>query len=274
MWSAERGGWNASGRESHRQHSTFNATLFTTPAFTLIELLVVVAIISLLISILLPSLKEARVQAKKVVCMANLNQVSTGLQLYAQDYRGMLPTNLWDSLLTNYPPYLGEPWYGHEITGKLLALGTRQRLGLGKLFPNYVSDPGIFWCPSTNPRSLIDGAFIPRSIDDYHLPNLTTDPGGWSWSSYAMFSGYWKKPSECQGCGIYEVKPFITKPNMALSADYFFQGMTFTNFPNHPDGWNVVYANHSVQWVKGEGRYVPQNTNEAMINWFINLGKF
>ncbi|MBI5863476.1 MAG: prepilin-type N-terminal cleavage/methylation domain-containing protein [Planctomycetes bacterium] len=59
--------------------------------FTLIELLVVVAIIALLISILLPSLKKARDQAKAAVCLSNLKAMGTALQLYKDDNRSFFP---------------------------------------------------------------------------------------------------------------------------------------------------------------------------------------
>ena len=60
-------------------------------AFTLIELLVVVSIIALLISILLPSLKKARAQAKDTVCKSNLHQLGLAIQYYASDNTDRVP---------------------------------------------------------------------------------------------------------------------------------------------------------------------------------------
>ena len=59
-------------------------------AFTLIELLTVVAIISLLTSILIPSLVRVRQLAIEVKCVAQLHQLCNAIYMYTNDYEGVL----------------------------------------------------------------------------------------------------------------------------------------------------------------------------------------
>lgn len=59
--------------------------------FTLIELLVVIAIIALLVTILAPSLQNAKDLARKAICMTRLKNLGTAYQFYWQDFEWRNP---------------------------------------------------------------------------------------------------------------------------------------------------------------------------------------
>ena len=62
-------------------------------AFTLIELLVVIAILALLVSLLMPSLRQAKQLAKDVRCKTNQRSVALAIVMYTKDYDEYFPYN-------------------------------------------------------------------------------------------------------------------------------------------------------------------------------------
>jgi prepilin-type N-terminal cleavage/methylation domain-containing protein len=88
-------------------------------AFTLIELLVVIAIIALLISILLPALKNAREEARKLVVMIQAQQMGVTHVTYATDMKEFwVPAGPhWDWTHGNHPYImtLGDPWLAKRV---------------------------------------------------------------------------------------------------------------------------------------------------------------
>jgi prepilin-type processing-associated H-X9-DG protein len=109
------------------KHATSDSRPPHTFAFTLVELLVVIGIIALLIGILLPTLTKAREQARQLTCLSNLHQWAIGIQNYAAQSNGLLPTDgfgdgnsqsdpwnwwfdpgVWSNVI---PPIVGAPSY-------------------------------------------------------------------------------------------------------------------------------------------------------------------
>ncbi len=59
--------------------------------FTLIELLVVIAIIAILVALLLPALKNAKEQARRIACLSQIKQLTLATIVYSGDCDGWLP---------------------------------------------------------------------------------------------------------------------------------------------------------------------------------------
>lgn len=80
-------------------------------AFTLVELLVVISIIALLLSVLVPALRKAREQARKIVCLSRQKQIITAIGAYAACNDGSYPTNYMDEKLRLSQGYGGDYRY-------------------------------------------------------------------------------------------------------------------------------------------------------------------
>jgi prepilin-type N-terminal cleavage/methylation domain-containing protein len=71
---------------AHRRNQKFG--------FTLIELLVVIAIISILASLLLPSLAASKQKARITQCLSNLSQIGMAIHMYTHDFGDHFPAHV------------------------------------------------------------------------------------------------------------------------------------------------------------------------------------
>ena len=169
-------------------------------AFTLIELLVVVAIIALLISILLPSLSQAREQGKKAVCLSNLKSIAQASHAYAvEDDReqiiplGMVHVRDWPA--KQFPGEWG--WR----TAEVYAFGGRTAI---KPFPiggspvtvmmDYDNGGKAAWQAFKRPLNAyvygdVDLADM-KKLEMYHCPSDTGYPNDTKWIQDCPFSAF------------------------------------------------------------------------------------
>jgi len=61
------------------------------PGITIVELMVTIGIIAILVGLLVPALRGARVRASEVGALSDLRQIGVSIQLYTQDSGGFFP---------------------------------------------------------------------------------------------------------------------------------------------------------------------------------------
>lgn len=142
----------------HRPSTALVRLRTTLRAFTLIELLAVIAIIAILFSLLIPAINGAMEKGKRTRCMSNMRQCGMGCVFYAGDHEG------------KYPPTSSSQWdYGCNIEND------NRIEKWGVLYPDYVKELRVFWCPSRRPGQRY--AMEPNPTTDYGIDSYGVGVG-------------------------------------------------------------------------------------------------
>lgn len=153
-------------------------------AFTLVELLVVIAIIALLLAIVVPAIKMAKLKAAAAVCMTNAKNISLAWFSYQSDTDGRL---MGSDTARRDKKYAA--WVQHPINSNGVPIDTwnsrppsvvtdedeKRGIAAGKMYEIGIDSYDVYHCPVDKRRSKYDETNIFRT---YAIPACLNGGGG------------------------------------------------------------------------------------------------
>lgn len=229
--------------------------------FTIIELLTVVAILSLLMAILLPSLSRAREQGRRVVCLANARHLTLGLNSYrTEDAARHFPAApSWAEAVYSSVSYhggdhseLGRPFGRAGYMDGWLGMGLLVHLG-------HVRDPELFYCPNVRESEYLTYP-VGWDLDDPRRDDWAHSAWAprvrWYSYSYRVFGQRRGSIGAEDIAGLYALPP---SPTEAIVSDMFLNWYGYLRGPaphTSPFGLNVGFADGHGEFVRlGEDEY-------------------
>jgi type II secretory pathway pseudopilin PulG len=205
---------------------------------------VVIAIISLLVSILLPSLQQAKILAKRVVCVSNLKQCGSAMFIYASQNDGGLPFRENWSYLYRRPPEAGET---PEADGWVY-------VNCGLLVSGeYISEDALR-CPASGEEGLNTWGWGAQNIKGPYWYLQVT-------------SGYWQdnsvSPPKPKKIPVHDLWTTV------LMSDYFLgREGTVSGFYHGEEGINAMFTDGSARWLDDRDIYdYIYGTRDDLSGW-------
>lgn len=201
--------------------------------FTLIELLVVVAIVGILVSILMPSLGKARMEARRAVCLSQLNQSGKIMMLYG--------TN-------NSHRYYKQ----YTVAGNFATAQGYDTETIYTTFSEYSPNILDVWrCPMFNAKPVLTSSHTNHP----NLPGVSINYAGEPFSDYKMFNhssttvltqdivykwnGNWRSNhSAANEWDVSQVSGYGSAPGYVFTKDEL------------PYGANITYGDGHSAWVR------------------------
>ncbi|MBP8305254.1 MAG: prepilin-type N-terminal cleavage/methylation domain-containing protein [Phycisphaerae bacterium] len=121
----------------------------TRRGFTLVELLVVISILAVLMAILMPSLRQARDQARRIHCISNVRALTLGWLMYKDEHSGRIV-------------FGGTKGEAAWVDDKLQTTWEDQQAGIrrGRLFKYVGKEPDVYRCPADPRKPSAAGRYV------------------------------------------------------------------------------------------------------------------
>ena len=243
-----------------RNKLTYQAGCRIRVGFTLVELLVVVSIIALLISILLPSLKKAREQARSVVGLSNLKSMSTGVMTYASEYGGTLPGPLHPAIyrdqtqggyqrtLPGYSAAAIRYSRNRQLTWILHTVMSQK----GEPYDDNVADK-VATCPT------MLGIVPDKHFKDWNAMN----PNRGVFPTHYVLNNYGSLTADDNDPGTFDVETRITRPNyyFGFSAPLGKEVALRKEVKNNPPQSTSRIRRASDEWMIADAWYRVKNNS-------------